>query len=96
MKVLKFIKYRGKYYQPGSEVEVEPVDIEKFKSQGFILGDALNPEEPEGVETPEIKEDIQDLKKSEIKDLLDKAGIEYDSKANKEELLSLLEGEGLE
>lgn len=93
MKVLKFIKYRGKYYQPGSEVEVEPVDIEKFKSQGFILGDALN---PEGVETPEIKEDIQDLKKSEIKDLLDKAGIEYDSKANKEELLVLLEGEGIE
>lgn len=93
MKVLKFIKYRGKYYQPGSEVEVEPIDIEKFKSQGFILGDALKPEE---VETLKTQGGNQDLKKSEIKDLLDKAGVEYDPKANKEELLSLLEGEGLE
>lgn len=96
MKVLKFIKYKGKFYQPGSEVEVEPIDIEKFKSQGLILGDTLIPEEPEEVETLEIEESNQGLKKSEIKELLDKAGIEYDSKANKEELLALLEGEGIE
>lgn len=38
------------------------------------------------------KEELKELKNSELKKLLDEKGIEYDSKAKKEELIKLLEG----
>lgn len=40
----------------------------------------------------EEKEDLKSLKNDELKRLLDEKGIEYDSKAKKEELIKLLEG----
>ncbi|MBS5306469.1 HeH/LEM domain-containing protein [Clostridium sp.] len=40
----------------------------------------------------EEKEDLKSLKNDELKKLLDEKGIEYDSKAKKEELIKLLEG----
>ena len=40
----------------------------------------------------EEKEDLKLLKNDELKKLLDEKGIEYDSKAKKEELIKLLEG----
>ncbi|MEO2564641.1 HeH/LEM domain-containing protein, partial [Clostridium tertium] len=38
----------------------------------------------------EEKEDLKSLKNDELKKLLDEKGIEYDSKAKKEELIKLL------
>lgn len=40
----------------------------------------------------EEKDDLKSLKNDELKKLLDEKGIEYDSKAKKEELIKLLEG----
>lgn len=40
----------------------------------------------------EEKENLKSLKNDELKKLLDEKGIEYDSKAKKEELIKLLEG----
>ena len=40
----------------------------------------------------EKKENLKSLKNDELKMLLDAKGIEYDSKAKKEELIKLLEG----
>lgn len=42
--------------------------------------------------TLEEKEDLKSLKNDELKKLLDEKGIEYDSKAKKEDLIKLLEG----
>lgn len=40
----------------------------------------------------ESEKDLRLLKNEELKKLLDEKGIEYDSKAKKEELIKLLEG----
>lgn len=40
----------------------------------------------------EEKDDLKSLKNDELKKLLDEKGIEYNSKAKKEELIKLLEG----
>lgn len=43
-------------------------------------------------EANEKREDLKSLKNEELKKLLDEKGIEYDSKAKKEDLIKILEG----
>lgn len=86
MKALKFLKYKGKFYQPGSNIAVDKDDVEGFIAKGLIFAPEV--EEAEAAEV--------DLTKAEIKALLDEEGIDYNPKANKDELLALLEGEDIE
>lgn len=96
MKALKFLKYKGEFYQPGSKIVVDKADVEEFITKGLIFAPNL-PEEEEFVEVEEVEEDNEvNLTKAEIRELLDEAGVDYNPKANKDELLALLEGEDIE
>ena len=46
----------------------------------------------EEIKVQKSKEDLKSFKNDELKKLLDEKGIEYDSKAKKEDLIKLLEG----
>lgn len=74
----------GEHRKAGDEFEVnqERFDELNAKVPGFVS--KLN------IETKKEVDPLDNLTVSEIKELLDKDGIEYDSKAKKDELKALL------
>lgn len=89
MKTLKFLKYKGKFYPAGSTIEVDSADIPNFVERGLVT--------PSAVEEPDESDNnptTDELTVAEIKELLDEAGIEYNARARKEDLLALLEEGG--
>lgn len=88
-----FCYYEGAIF-PRKGLEVSEERLEMLVKNGYIVAVDDNKPEPAFEVGEETKDDKVELTAKEIKDKLDKLGVEYKSSASKAELLALLEGTG--
>lgn len=63
------------------EVKVLPIDVEAMEDQGYVVW-----------EEPKEEPNLDKITVTELKTMLDEAGIEYAENAKKAELIALVEG----
>lgn len=83
------IRYEKKEYRKGAEFEADKATYERIQDLVEVVS-----EESADAENPADENDSKGLTIAEIKEILDRQGIEYDPKAKKADLQSILDGIG--
>ena len=75
------------------EREAEGADIQKWKNRGYAEDNSETENPPSKEETPEAKQNLEELTVQELRELAKSKGLEGTSSLNKQQLIDVLKEE---